>query len=154
MLGKKNTTATNVAIGSVIIITSIFFGYHYYKSKKKCLEDNDSFSYEYYPPLPNSVVSLLNASRLCHLGTQNNNDPHLSLMNFTYYQEEEILILTTRKDTKKYKHMVNCNKVAVLIHDFPNLEVDKHKTSGNTVSITLNGISSIIYDQKIAEKYR
>ena len=159
MLEKKNNiNITIIGTTSIIVISSIILGYHYYyKSvsknniKKKYSED---FSYEYYPPLPNPVVSLLNASRLCHLATQHNNDPHLSLMNFTYYQEEEILIMTTRRDTKKYDHMKNCNKVAVLIHDFPNLEIDKNKTSGNTVSITLNGISNIIYDENIASKYR
>ena len=101
-------------VGTVVVITSAVIGFYYYmkikqikndKREKKYSEDN-IFQYEYYPPLPNPVVSLLNASRLCHLATQDNNDPHLSLMNFTYHQEEEILIMTTRKNTKKYEQMV------------------------------------------------
>jgi len=38
------------------------------------------------PPLPSPVVNLLKASQLCYLSTSVGNDPHLSLMNFTYHQ--------------------------------------------------------------------
>lgn len=146
-----------------LLITTLILVVKYYqsnglKAKKKNdngNDDNDMNSYVVYPPLPNQVVKLLMASRLCFLATQtNNNDPHLSLMNFTYFQAEEILIMTTRKNTKKYDQMKQNKSVAVLIHDFPNLDVDKDKTDGNTVSITLNGFSSIINDEIIANTYR
>ena len=149
-------------ISGVLIISSVVLGVRYYYNKQRILKnkkedndnDNDMNTYEYYPPLPDPVVTLLMASRLCFLATQTTNDPHLSLMNFTYYQPEEILIMTTRKNTKKYEQMVTNKQVAVLIHDFPNLDIDKNKTDGNTVSITLNGTSSIIHNQDIATKYR
>lgn len=41
---------------------------------------------EILPPLPPQVVALLQATRLCHLSTTDGLVPHLSLMNFTYYQ--------------------------------------------------------------------
>lgn len=145
-------------ISGILIITSVVFGIRYYKysikNKKDENENDDMNTYEYYPPLPNPVVNLLVASRLCFLATQTTNDPHLSLMNFTYYQPEEILIMTTRKNTKKYEQMVTNKQVAVLIHDFPNLDIDKNKTDGNTVSITLNSVCSIIHNQDVAAKYR
>jgi nitroimidazol reductase NimA-like FMN-containing flavoprotein (pyridoxamine 5'-phosphate oxidase superfamily) len=41
---------------------------------------------EILPPLPEEVVALLQATRLCHLSTFGSGVPHLSLMNFTYVQ--------------------------------------------------------------------
>ncbi len=112
------------------------------KTTKKAVEEKDV---DYvYPPLPEDIVRLLNASRLCFLGTSESNEPHLSLMNFTYYKEMECIIMGTRRDTKKYEQMLSCPSVAVLIHDFPHLAVnDEHtssaKSEGKTCSITLNG---------------
>ena len=48
------------------------------------------------PPLPEAVTRLLKASQLCFLSTSYGNDPHLSLMNFTYFQPDEVVIMTTR----------------------------------------------------------
>lgn len=45
--------------------------------------DNDEYI---FPPLPEEVVSLLKLSKLCFLATANDLEPHLSLMNFTYFQ--------------------------------------------------------------------
>ena len=61
-----------------------------------------SFEYDFFPPLPPQCVSLLSASRLCHLATQSEGVPHLSLMNFTYCKTEEVIILCTRKATLKF----------------------------------------------------
>ena len=71
------------------------------------------------PPLPFHVVRLLEASQLCFLSTSHNNDPHLSLMNFTYYQKDELVIMCTKRDTKKFRQIIKSNTVALLIHDFP-----------------------------------
>lgn len=38
------------------------------------------------PPLPDVVVSLLEASSLCYLSTHSDDMPHLCLMNFTYHR--------------------------------------------------------------------
>ena len=109
------------------------------------------------PPLPFHVVRLLEASQLCFLSTSHNNDPHLSLMNFTYYQKDEVVILCTKRDTKKFRQIIKSNTVALLIHDFPNLKLDDQGTSappsppqddgstskGQTYSITLNGVCEV-----------
>lgn len=86
------------------------------------------------------------ASKLCFLATQCDGEPHLSLMNFTYFQRDEVIILCTRRDTKKYNQIVKNTKVAVLIHDFPHLNTpgvddDSH---GKSWSITLNGTCTVL----------
>ena len=103
------------------------------------------------PPLPFHVVRLLEASQLCFLSTSTNNDPHLSLMNFTYYQKEEIVIMCTQRDTKKFRQISKVPTVALLIHDFPHLKLDDSSPEnspssgdekGKTYSITLNDTAS------------
>jgi hypothetical protein len=95
-------------------------------------------------------------------------------MNFTYYQDEEVIILCTRKNTKKFQQIKLNPKVAVLIHDFPHLschiedEADitvtpppssppatKKASFGKSYSITLNG-QCLIYEtiSEESEKYR
>ena len=97
-----------------------------------------------YPPLPDEIVGLLNASRLCFLAT-GDGDPHLSLMNFTYYKSEEVMIMGTRRNTKKYEQMSQSPTVAILIHDFPHLKEEESKganegkSEGKSFSITMNG---------------
>lgn len=103
------------------------------------------------PPLPFHVVRLLEASQLCFLSTSHNNDPHLSLMNFTYYQPDEVIILCTKRETKKFRQIIKSNTVALLIHDFPHLKLDEdvksggrpRTESGKTYSITLNGTCEV-----------
>lgn len=101
------------------------------------------------PPLPVPIVNVLSVTRLCFLATQSEGIPHLSLMNFTYYQNEEIIIMCTRRDTKKFGQISCCPNVAILFHDFNQLASDvtqsnkesssvlKHGT--NRGSVTLNG---------------
>ena len=109
------------------------------------------------PPLPPTVVQLLNASQLCFLSTSFGNDPHLSLMNFTYYQPEEVVIMCTKRDTKKFRQIMQSSSVALLIHDFPHLKLEgsvevehvaPNADSGRTFSITLNGIAEVCVGQK------
>ncbi|CAN0216954.1 unnamed protein product [Scytosiphon promiscuus] len=100
------------------------------------------------PPLPDDVVRLLQASRLCFLSTFSDDHPHLSLMNFTYYPgkrisllSDEVIILSTRRDTKKYKLLQTGRNVAILVHEFPE------------ITITLNGEGTIQQGEN-AERYR
>ncbi|CAN0135428.1 unnamed protein product [Scytosiphon promiscuus] len=100
------------------------------------------------PPLPDDVVRLLQASRLCFLSTFSDDHPHLSLMNFTYYpgkrislSSDEVIILSTRRDTKKYKLLQTGRNVAILVHEFPE------------ITITLNG-EATIQEGENAERYR
>ena len=121
---------------------------------KKIFKPSLSFD-EYFPPLPNEVVEVLRTSKLCYLATQSDGNPHLSLMNFTYCRKEEVLILSTRRNTKKFYQIIENPKVAVLIHDFPvEVVVTSPSNSGESTvadrktakqwSITLNGVAEVI----------
>ena len=106
------------------------------------------------PPLPQEVVTLLNASRLCHMATQSEDlEPHLSLMNFSYYQTDEVIIMCTSRKTTKYQQILNVPNVAILIHDFPHLNVDKDiSLAGRSFSITLKGKAAVMDEGGEGEK--
>ena len=56
---------------------------------------------------------IIRVSRLCFLATQANDEPHISLMTFSYYTTpvEDVIVFTMRRDTKKYQQIVNNHKV-------------------------------------------
>ena len=114
------------------------------KSRKLHSYKSSAELYDGYivPPLPDAIVQLLKASRLCFLATQAEGEPHLSLMNFTYYQKEEVIIMCTRRNTKKFEQMTSSNSVAVLIHDFPHLS-EGQSGHNKTMSVTLSGVSEV-----------
>lgn len=65
-------------------------------------------------------------------------------------EDGEVVILSTQRKTKKFDILMKQNGVALLIHDFPQLE-----NGGDGVhSITLNGQCSILEDGEKAEQYR
>ncbi|CAM9260142.1 unnamed protein product [Ectocarpus fasciculatus] len=114
------------------------------------------------PPLPDDVVRLLQASRLCFLSTFTDDHPHLSLMNFTYHHADEVIILSTRRDTKKYQLVKTGRNVALLVHEFPDAGGSSGGGSGgggggggsgSKVTITLNGRATIQEGEQ-AERYR
>ena len=111
----------------------------------------NSYENEYFPPLPDEVVEVLRTSKLCYLATQSDGNPHLSLMNFTYCRKEEVIILSTRRNTKKFYQIVENPKVAVLIHDFPVdtsprgsiIAPEPELRNAKQWSITLNGVAEV-----------
>eukprot|EP01041_Mallomonas_annulata_P011442 gene11442-23932_t len=112
--------------------------------ERKRAPDNDNVL---YPPFPEIIVKLLSSSSLCFLSTTDGvGNPHLSLMSFTYYvdqNKQEVLLITTREDTQKFAHIQECPAVAVLIHDFPHLKGQESRNGEKTASITLKGFASI-----------
>jgi nitroimidazol reductase NimA-like FMN-containing flavoprotein (pyridoxamine 5'-phosphate oxidase superfamily) len=44
---------------------------------------------EFVPPLPASITDILQTTNLCYLATSEDHAPHLSLMNFSYINDEE-----------------------------------------------------------------
>eukprot|EP00927_Polykrikos_kofoidii_P085784 TRINITY_DN9418_c0_g1_i1.p1 TRINITY_DN9418_c0_g1~~TRINITY_DN9418_c0_g1_i1.p1 ORF type:complete len:259 (-),score=34.76 TRINITY_DN9418_c0_g1_i1:46-822(-) len=122
-----------------------------------------NFSWEEIrPPLPDAVVSLLHSTRLGYLSTamvetnhQGNSTPHLSLMNFTYVQGDEVIIMTTRKDTQKYLNLLAHPHVALLVHDFPTLrEGETSENHNRTYSITLYGTVRVPANEEQDKRYR
>lgn len=102
------------------------------------------------PPLPSIIQKLLFDCRLTYLATVDveENSSHLSLMRFTYLKDEEVIILSTNKRTKKFDILNKLKSVALLVHDFG-------EQDGNTVgySLTLNGECHIETGDE-AERYR
>lgn len=72
---------------------------------------------EFVPPLPKSVTNILSSTQLCYLATCDDSFPHLSLMNFSYSDDNKI-VMSTRKNTKKFTALMKNPSVAVLVHDF------------------------------------
>ena len=93
------------------------------------------------PPLPKVIKAILSKSRLAYLSTvdSNSKSSHLSLMRFTYLEDEEIIVLSTNVNTKKHRMLQEQTGVALLVHDFG----DSDAVNGN-YSITLNGDCSIV----------
>lgn len=107
---------------------------------------------EIRPPFPPEVVALLRSCALCYLSTVADGSPHLSLMNFTYCQQEEKIIMSTRRDTLKFTALLSLPRVALLMHDFPDQHSNRtseekegvqegasSSSYGKTFSITLYG---------------
>ena len=140
-------------MNSIFLFSSSILIFEILRRKMKDSKMNHNYEIDIIPPLPKEAVNILQISKLCHLATCTDNEPHLSLMNFTYYQLDEVIILCTRRNTKKYFQLLNCKKVAILVHDFPHIETENQYNQ--TFSITLNGIVSLLQDNDESSiKYR
>ena len=89
---------------------------------------------EIRPPFPPEIIQLLTSSVLCYLSTLSDGAPHLSLMNFTYCAKDEKIIMSTRRDTTKFRALSENKRVAVLIHDFPAEERQRDGAEGRPPS--------------------
>ena len=97
------------------------------------------------PPFPDAISRMLSCCRLAYLSTVDVDSSHLSLMRFTYLKDEEdgeVVILSTRRKTKKFEMLQKQKGVALLVHDFD------HQGAGGVHSITLNGTCQIIEEGK------
>ena len=64
--------------------------------------------------IPEELLTLLEKEKLCFLSTSHQDRPHVSLMNFTYLREKELIILTSRADTTKMSYIHHNPYVALL----------------------------------------
>ena len=73
-------------------------------------------------PLPEKVIDSLSNSKFIHLATSYKDRPHVSLMNFTFInnkdKNEQLILVATCKNTKKYENLINNKNVSVLVHDW------------------------------------
>ena len=155
--GMASCSAMNgkCAMGLFVLAASSILIYKYFTKRVKKSDkrrSSSTFIGEYFPPLPDEVVEVLRTSRLCYLATQSYGNPHLSLMNFTYCRDKEVIILSTRRNTKKFYQIVENPSVAVLIHDFqsqivpsspPTSTATDEERRNKQWSITLNGIAEV-----------
>jgi general stress protein 26 len=105
------------------------------------------------PPFPPVVRDVLSKCRLAYLSTldADSASSHLSLMRFTYLQDEqdgEVVIMSTNRRTKKFEMLQKQKGVALLVHDFA------EQQGGGSYSVTLNGACRIVEDPEKAEHYR
>lgn len=71
---------------------------------------------EYSPPLPSGLLEVLEKAQLAYLATVEEGLPHLSLMRFTSLTDPalgHVLVLTTRRDTRKYRALIRQPQVSV-----------------------------------------
>lgn len=95
--------------------------------------------------LPDSVTSLLKSKRFLHLATCNDNVPHVSLMNYTYYKKaenEHYIIMSTPKNTDKYNNMLANPQVSILVHDW----LAANKTPEESDAEEQKGRRNLLYD--------
>lgn len=76
------------------------------------------------------VKDLLLNEKLCMMATCWEDKPYISLMNFTYLEAENKVLLSTRKNSKKYENIQKNKHISLLVFS---------KTDG--VSATLLGTS-------------
>jgi len=120
-----NQRAARVATFAVGIAVASYAAYQLGKLVQRKRHETSTTSVELRPPFPEEVVQLLRSSVLCYLSTLSDGAPHLSLMNFTYCPADEKIIMSTRRDTTKYRALLQNKRVAVLIHDFPDQERER-----------------------------
>jgi len=116
------------------------------------------------PPLPSVVIELLRSTSLCFLATsavdqsdEDKAEPHLSLMRFTHSAAvddsgDDVVILSTRRDTKKFAMLTANPLVAILVHDFDSRKSELAGATGGKYTITLNGEARV--ETTHAEAYR
>ncbi|KAL1894810.1 hypothetical protein Cpir12675_003505 [Ceratocystis pirilliformis] len=73
--------------------------------------------------LPHDVVQCLENARFLHLATCNNNQPHVSLMNYTYlpsspYSQLPVIVMTSNPESKKVHNIIENPNVSLLVHDW------------------------------------
>ncbi|KAK8132312.1 hypothetical protein PG999_000485 [Apiospora kogelbergensis] len=156
------------------------------------MEHSSSFSYEdsagdthkqSVTSLPPEVVQCLENARFLHLGTCTNNQPHVSLMNYTYlpsspYSTEPTIIMTSNPSSKKANNLVENPNVSLLVHDWvshrpptqgrrpsggspgpehrsslASLLQDMNASALSSTSATMNGVASLVPTGSEEERY-
>eukprot|EP00389_Voromonas_pontica_P016020 GDKH01025059.1.p1 GENE.GDKH01025059.1~~GDKH01025059.1.p1 ORF type:complete len:192 (-),score=15.64 GDKH01025059.1:45-620(-) len=124
--------------------------------------------------LPECVRKTLENCNFAVAATANNMQPHVSLLNFSYVDQEQlrnidpldealrrdlgVLIFTTRTDTKKLHDIIQNPKLSILVHDFGGLrgdpEPDDSTFGDQRISVTLSGEAAPVLDANAAEAFR
>lgn len=83
--------------------------------------------------IPKDIKKILENENLCAMATASDNKPYLSLMNFTYLEAENKIILSSRKNSKKYTNIQKNKNISLLV-----------ASSSNEQSVTLLGTAMTI----------
>lgn len=99
--------------------------------------------------LSHKAEQLLEIKPVCALATCGDKQPLVSLMLFTYLREERVVILTTRKNTFKYKNLVSNPQVSLLLYN------DRNIPGEEPFSVTVLGEAIVLDgDDELAYKNR
>jgi hypothetical protein len=130
---------------------------------------------EFQPPLPVAVVQVLARTTLAYLATCEVQDqqqtspqqvelvderPHLSLMKFSFVDDAElggVFVLTTRRDTKKYRAILARPRVALMVHDFTDAVGDNGAppaSGSGSFSCSIYGNAVEVTDQAVDARLR
>lgn len=133
--------------------------------------------------LPQEVVQCLDNARFLHLGTCTENQPHVSLMNYTYlpsspYSSSPVIVMTTNPSSKKTNNLIENPNVSLLVHDWVSHRPPTHgrRLSGgspgpehrsslaslllnlnmsamSSISATINGTAKLLPSGSLEERY-
>ncbi|KAI1779218.1 hypothetical protein F4818DRAFT_403684 [Hypoxylon cercidicola] len=133
--------------------------------------------------LPPEVVQCLENARFLHLATCTDNQPHVSLMNYTYipssqYSSAPVIVMTTNPSSKKTNNLVVNPNVSLLVHDWvshrpptqgrrmsggspgpehrsslASLLLNLNTSAISSISATINGTASLVARGSAEEDY-
>ncbi len=86
--------------------------------------------------IPNEVSNLLKTEKFCFLATSHRDQPHVCLMNFTFIEDDGVVILSSREETTKVDHIKKNPAVSLLLYNLG-------KSIDASLSVTLNGTATI-----------
>jgi len=92
--------------------------------------------------IPKEVKNLLNNKNLCTMATSWEDKPYLSLMNFTYLEEENKIVLSSRTNSRKYYNIQKNKNISLLVF-----------SSSDQISVTLLGTAVTMNMGSEKEKY-
>jgi len=92
--------------------------------------------------IPKDIIELIENENLCAMATCLENKPYLSLMNFTYLKHENKIILSSRKNSRKYSNIQKNKNISLLI-----------SSSSNKQSATFLG-TAVTIDDKNEKNYK
>ena len=89
--------------------------------------------------IPNYIKEILEEKELCTMATCWQDKPYLSLMTFTYIEAENKIVLTTKRDSKKFFNIEKNKNISLLLFS----EADE-------LSITFLGTATPVTGEKEA----
>ena len=87
--------------------------------------------------IPKEVINLLKTEKFCFLATSYRDQPHVCLMNFTFMEDDGLIILSSREKTTKVDHIRRNPSVSLLLYNLG-------KSKDASLSVTLNGKATIV----------
>jgi len=107
--------------------------------------------------LPPEAINCLENARFLHLATCRDENPHISLMNYTYlpstpYSAQPTIIMTTPPSSRKTSYLESNPKVSMLVHDWVSHRPPTLASSDAQLSTSpegqgrTSGLASLLYN--------